>query len=361
MNENNRRSSLGWELGSNKNDTSITLDLLRVIASFAVFFGHGIDFMEVGAAIKPPNFPYMQNFGVLVFFILSGFLIAYTLNKGLQKGESFRCYLINRFSRIYSGLVPCLGFIVLLSVILVMFGLHPTPNDVTLGVTVNNFLLLNGSPLKVSHFPLSGQLWTLPLEFHLYVFAGGIYYFLTRTNVRALFLACLFSYFPYFYFQTGPTGSNITLLWLGGFYCYFVGEYLNNFKYKNSVVLLMLLSVLMLVFYLVVPSREYDLRIYPLVMLAFLMLLLLTQTTNALIRQLMVVRVIRYVADFSFSLYLIHYPILYLINLNTEIRGWLGMCVCAFITITLAVVLSHFGERHHKKIASTIKKLLEVR
>lgn len=362
---------MSWKLSKSENDTSVTLDFLRALAAFAVFFGHAIDFMGVGFAIKPPNAPYMQNFGVLIFFTLSGFLIAYTLNRSESSGESFASYLINRVARIYSGFLPCFVFIIVFSLILVNLNLHPIPEQVNWFVAIVNLLMLNGPPLSTlmpqigvpfgfPNYPLAGQLWTLPAEFHLYIFVGGLYYFFKRGSLFALILAALFFYFPNFYLQFGPTGAHITLLWIGGFFSYFAGNYLSYQKYNKSVLLTLLVILSFITLSTVIPSQEYDLRIYPYLIIIFMLILILTQSTIWLVKHPKLVWLIRYFADFSFSLYLIHYPILYIINLNTEIRGWSGLLIIGLLIVVLAIILSHIGERHHKRLAKVIKQSFKI-
>jgi len=72
---------------------------LRFLAAFYVFIFH--------IQIRWPLFPsseFLTNFigqgavGMSLFFILSGFLLAYRYG---NRGESYRNYLVNRFSRIY--------------------------------------------------------------------------------------------------------------------------------------------------------------------------------------------------------------------------------------------------------------------
>lgn len=62
-----------------KNDTSIALDLLRAVAAQMVCVGHALAFFGVGDWLKPPFVPWMQNIGVLLFFVMSGLLITATL------------------------------------------------------------------------------------------------------------------------------------------------------------------------------------------------------------------------------------------------------------------------------------------
>lgn len=66
------------------NDTSVCLNLLRFAAAQAVCVGHAISFFKIAPGFQPPQFPYIQNLGVMIFFVLSGFVIAYVLVRGLS-------------------------------------------------------------------------------------------------------------------------------------------------------------------------------------------------------------------------------------------------------------------------------------
>ena len=57
---------------------SIFLDLIRGLSSQLVVVGHGISFFGIFTSFHQPNFPWIQNIAVLIFFILSGFLISYS-------------------------------------------------------------------------------------------------------------------------------------------------------------------------------------------------------------------------------------------------------------------------------------------
>jgi len=51
------------------------LDMLRGLASQLVLVGHAMSYFGVMKILHPPNFPWIQNIAVVVFFILSGFVI----------------------------------------------------------------------------------------------------------------------------------------------------------------------------------------------------------------------------------------------------------------------------------------------
>jgi peptidoglycan/LPS O-acetylase OafA/YrhL len=66
-------------LNRQANDTSLSLDLLRAVAAQMVCLGHGFIFFHIAEQLRPPQFPFIQNIGVLIFFVMSGFLITATL------------------------------------------------------------------------------------------------------------------------------------------------------------------------------------------------------------------------------------------------------------------------------------------
>jgi peptidoglycan/LPS O-acetylase OafA/YrhL len=128
------KSSLN--LDRRDNDASFALDLLRVFAAELVCVFHAIAFFKVDW-LRRPHVPPMQNFGVCVFFLLSGFLIAYTLvKKSENPGCGFPDYLIDRIARIYSGWVPALVFVAVVDFFLVKAGVYGAGRDRSLHVLV---------------------------------------------------------------------------------------------------------------------------------------------------------------------------------------------------------------------------------
>ena len=60
-------------------ESSTLLDFIRGAAQLVVV-GHGISFSGIAPYLQQPRFPYLQNIAVLVFFIISGFVISYSLS-----------------------------------------------------------------------------------------------------------------------------------------------------------------------------------------------------------------------------------------------------------------------------------------
>src|SRR5215813_2721503 len=96
---------------------SLYLDFVRFLAALTVLLFHasGFDFMKIDT-----GFGRYGREAVVVFFVLSGFVIAYTAD---QKDRMLPEYTIHRISRIYSVVLPAL----LLTAIVDHFGIaiHP--------------------------------------------------------------------------------------------------------------------------------------------------------------------------------------------------------------------------------------------
>lgn len=100
------------------------LDLVRFGAALLVLFGHsrGLYFVSIAqapdAGIATRLFYLvtgMQHEGVVLFFVVSGFLVGGSVWRNIEAGRfDARLYLINRFSRIYLVLIPALLFVFVL-------------------------------------------------------------------------------------------------------------------------------------------------------------------------------------------------------------------------------------------------------
>src|SRR6516164_6699219 len=82
--------------------TSLYLDFLRVIAAFGVMLVHANQVWFSNGLFLRPEYGHKL---VMVFFVLSGYLIAFTVDK---KNKGSERYLIDRVSRLYSVVIPAL-------------------------------------------------------------------------------------------------------------------------------------------------------------------------------------------------------------------------------------------------------------
>jgi peptidoglycan/LPS O-acetylase OafA/YrhL len=189
---------------------------LRIIATLCVFLGHcNFPWLGNGIQIGPNN---GQDF-VIVFFVLSGFVIAYVTDK--KKDASLKRYLFDRFTRLYSVVIPAL----ILTYISDSIGQKVFSQDLYNGLINENYLsiryLLNLSFFQES-WTLStrpgtnGPFWSLAYEFWFYM-AFGIWFYIKNIKFRSIFLILIMAL----------TGYKIWILfpcWLLGVATYYMSK-----------------------------------------------------------------------------------------------------------------------------------------
>lgn len=339
-------------LDSGKNDTSPVLDLLRALAAQAVCVGHAINFFR--GDWMPTSLPLMQNLGVLLFFVLSGFLIAHTLQKKAINPEyGFFQYAAERFTRIYSGLVPSLAFIMLCDTII-------GQRDSFLSLLAN--LLMNEgyrgvfpNALPREPFGSAPQLWTLAIEWHIYLFAGSAFFLLMHRGRSVLLVAVLLFYgqTPIHYllgaYQADGVGRGLFALWLGGAATH---PLISRLRIGRTPA--MLIAVLAFSVCLAQTQRgeEYSFLAYALLLVAFVGLVSWSQQTNTIAK--LTSERIRFFADYSFTLYLTHHTVMVVIKTFFPESGAMGFVAAVTTANVLAILLAEIGEKQHRKLLAMI-------
>jgi peptidoglycan/LPS O-acetylase OafA/YrhL len=345
-----------FNLDRSKNDTSVTLDLLRACAAQMVCVGHTLNLAK-GATITA-----IPNIGVLIFFILSGFVIAHTLStKSASKIYGLAAFGIERTSRIYTAYLPALLMIAACDYMMQHLG-HPLPGDPTdLKTFLGNLTMRQGLPSDwgTSTFGSAGHLTSVAIEFHIYFFVGAIYFLLEgRSVLLCLILGMLFSTMPLGYFSNIPgTDRALFVIWLLGFAAYFI---VKSVRIDKSLAILASVACIGLTWYWSAhrTANDYDLSNYLILSLAFLSLVISTSAVQIVGTKLS--QVIRFVADYSFSLFLVHFTIVKMVLLIPT--GESMKITAAILLANVAAILFSFAfERHYRSVANMFKDLLSLR
>jgi peptidoglycan/LPS O-acetylase OafA/YrhL len=188
------------------------LDLVRWLAALLVVLHHGRHLWFVDLADVPNKtllikvFYFLTGFGseaVMVFFLLSGYLVGGgALRKWRSDSYSSVDYMISRFSRIYTLLVPVLIFGALIDWI----GLHylngteiytnsPRYHTKSLGFVISDNLniptffsnLFNFQDIFSSHFGSNSPLWSLSYEWWYYCLFALILEVMSRKTTDVLY------------------------------------------------------------------------------------------------------------------------------------------------------------------------------
>jgi peptidoglycan/LPS O-acetylase OafA/YrhL len=170
---------------------SLYLDLVRAAASFFVVLDHAPTLFDM------PGLPRWGHQAVVVFFVLSGYVISHVAD---TREPTAAAFLVARFSRLWSVLVPAMLLTVVCDTVGRTFGIHPEAYD---GAPMDLPLIRVGAVLVflseswVSIQPLSnGVVWSLCLEFWYYMlFAAWTFLPAGRTRWLALVVVAALSGF----------------------------------------------------------------------------------------------------------------------------------------------------------------------
>jgi peptidoglycan/LPS O-acetylase OafA/YrhL len=313
---------------------SDSLDLIRALAACAVMVGHlrtlfFVDFLQLSHKSWPLEALYfLTGFGhqaVIVFFVLSGFLISSTVIRSHVLGKwSWRDYVVNRATRLYVVLIPglLLGFFWdrLGSWLFAAKGIYARPlsdlgpavplQNLTPGDFLGNLLFLQ--TILFNTFGSNGPLWSLANEFWYYVLfpvalAAGLAWASRRLRLAIPF-TCLAIFIAAFIGRGILIGF---LIWLAG--CGLVFLY-SRVQVRSRLValgLLCLASVLSGVSFAVarVLNRDpvlSDLEVGLVFTLFLFAVLQFAVRRNSSPYSALVHRF----AGFSYSLYVLHFPFL---------------------------------------------------
>lgn len=188
---------------------SIYLDGLRISAALLVLAAHSLGYAYGPIAWWPNS---LGHNAVVVFFVLSGYVIAYVVD---HKESTFRDFWLSRWARIYSVAVPAL----LITLLADRVGLSLSPDFYKGGLTTHDYvgvrlaasLLFVNELWLVSIMPFSNSpYWSLCYEMAYYLLFS-LWCFGGRRRRLGLLLAML---------VIGPKILLLAPVWLAGVVVY---------------------------------------------------------------------------------------------------------------------------------------------
>lgn len=327
-----------------------SFDSLRLLGSIIVLVGHA--FIITGTPQLMVGDIPLHSFGVCIFFSISGFLIT---QSWLSDGDLGR-FLQRRLLRI----IPALVVTVFATALVVgpISTTEPLATYYSHGATyryiLSNSILVTdwGLPNVFSSLPIHGQangsLWTLPIEFSLYLIVPVIvllYSRLSRATPWALLAISVMvviaePFFPHLY-NKSIRGVNVG--WGLGLAPYFwVGSALrllelSSWSLKQRRIALTV-SVSMLALWVIFQGLLPTTRALLVIPIALLVLLIGLEDWlhSALIER---------VGDLSYGVYLWAFPIQQLIRLKLGGGPLLNLAIAAPTTMIIAYGSWHLVER----------------
>ncbi|MGZ8336271.1 MAG: acyltransferase family protein [Allosphingosinicella sp.] len=174
-----------------KSHPLVALDVMRSVAAFMVVLAHarGTAFPTYGTLPADQQGLPLQLFyaisrlgmeAVLVFFVLSGYLVGGQIVRRLRDGRfDLGSYAIDRVTRIMLPLLPAVVFTAAAGMLFAGYQLDPVQ-------VLGHFVGLN--EVVVPTLSYNGPLWTLAYEIWFYIIAGALGACLAYRRVSALFV-----------------------------------------------------------------------------------------------------------------------------------------------------------------------------
>jgi peptidoglycan/LPS O-acetylase OafA/YrhL len=300
---------------------SVVLDFFRWLSALIVVIGHSraIFFVPWGQVERQDLLSTALYFvsgwgdyGVMMFFAISGFLIGGGAYEKIKAGDfSFRLYLINRFTRIYIVLLPALLLVWILDIAglrwLNALGIFTRGYPIgalgidtrdTIGTAnfIYNLLMLQnvlGPP-----FGTAQPLWTLNWEWWSYMLAPFLLGLLIRMNGRWAILISAFLAVAFV-----MAGLGYALLWN-------LGILLALARFQYRAILIYLAGGICLLIPIATRATLLPANLATQIPFILSFVLLLSQLRHVAFPGWWSKSPNKYLADFSYSLYVLHTTIL---------------------------------------------------
>jgi peptidoglycan/LPS O-acetylase OafA/YrhL len=346
---------------------------LRGIAAFVIaFINHYPIYLKPNVHPFENLFYWPYHLGwtfVDLFFILSGFIFFQKYSRTVSEHTlPLKKYCILRFSRLYP-----LHWLTLLTVALFVLlrnfaGLPPyNEQENTLVFFLLNIPLMQYGWFTSNLYSFNGSAWSLSVEIMMYLFFFGLVYFARKKkniflgSVGFICVGLLFGVIKQLGFEfiildsyRGMTGF-FTGVIVSGVYDY--SE--TSKKIRRFITILCVALILLSVFFSVAPGflpffasvLSYSDRGYWVIVYTFLLFpaFVFLSLSVQFLSRLLSLRPLRYLGKISYSVYLLHFPVLLIYAtlcecFNLEINYSDGIIFLSYIILVL--ICSHLSHFH---------------
>ncbi len=193
--------------------TSLYLDFARLATAMIVFLVHANYGRFTGGLPIICHLKFLGNDGVMVFFVLSGYVIAYVAD---CKETLLKDYAISRMARLYSVVVPGIVLTIILDYLGSRADFHLYDGwwfqaDNPVWRISANLLFVNELWFSSVRLFSNGPFWSLGYEFWYYVIFGAYFYLEGRTRYLIIAASVLIA---------GPKIMLLFPIWLLGVLTY---------------------------------------------------------------------------------------------------------------------------------------------
>ncbi|WP_336958351.1 acyltransferase [Sphingobium aquiterrae] len=311
------------------------LDALRGIGALAVvLFHYTTRFHEMFPAAQ--HVPYGLiggNYRVLLFFAISGFAIFFTLDRIGSAAD----FVMNRFSRLY----PVYWIAIVLTVLVEYLG-NVTALQIPPWAIVANFSMLEGFAFLPQ---VDGAYWTLTVEVAFYACMMALWLSPWRHRLEPVLIGWLACKWLYAAWPDMPERIIMLLIlryvpfFAIGMLSYRVWSGQRSWRQQWPYMAAVIVTIAAL------ESRAY--------LIAALILVVAFAAMIAGRLRFLCVRPLLWLGSISYSLYLVHQHIGFVVMLKADELGidpWVGCALAILIALSLAVGLNRLVERPAQRV-----------
>ena len=344
---------------------------MRALSAQIVLVGHALAIFSLAPELGEPNSPYMQEIGVVAFFILSGFVITHTTRikvKSPAVDYHFGTFVRDRFSRIYSVYFPALFVVLGLTMVYNTITRVDLFESIGFDQFLGNLFMVQSHPffrtgifsgligdpfVHVSAYGLGRPFWSIAVEWWFYLAFGAIYFAVIAWKKSTLLKRCVMAgaiavalVVPAY--QSLGHHRALVLAWgLGAVTSVVLSKCESLAKRFTAVFWICGISLILAApLYLYVTHAGAYSMLFTLGLSAGV-LLVLAALQN--LRSSRFSRVASGWADFSYSLYALHYPIVVVMAL-APIDGWLKFLITIVLCNGFAYFFAQVFEKNHFRV-----------
>jgi peptidoglycan/LPS O-acetylase OafA/YrhL len=326
-----------FELNNNQSDL---LNFLRGSAALLVLIAHVQQILisptwyphkELNVDLYLVAYRHLGGFGVMAFFVLSGFLIYLSIANNIYSTSTrkfnIKKYMYSRLMRLYPPLIVSTILCFFIYIIIELLGLsvaaefstghelYIARKDISINWidTIGSLFFLNTIIPEIKSPSINGPLWSLAHEFWYYIVAA----FIIASYKSKLFIIPLFITCCFLYFNVNEFWFYGLFVWFSGFYAAFVYRNKENVvvTYFNVFILVIFFCVWMSMFYYSPESYFCNNRqkfFFGLTLSALLPVLIDSRAFLEKLNHFKFYKLVASVSPYAYTLYLIHFPLLLL-------------------------------------------------
>lgn len=337
-------------------------DAIRSLAALAVLLGHADGTFPPFAPDKTHHIAsalWPQQMGVVVFFLLSGYLITETLDRRLRDPKAtFADFAIDRFARIYSAFLPAILVVALIDIYSFRTCPYPSPETIsrfTPAIFIENLFMLQAPDVAWS-FGSGNPFWSVAIEFWIYMFVGLSAFALRDGLTPAKGVAIIaVSFIP---LQSIESNNLVFVPWVMGA---LVRQMIATGALRKVATSALIAAFAAGIGIVIWRNILGEARIYDnLTSLTFAATFLaIVALSKRLPEQSVATIIAAWFARWSYSLYLLHHSVLQLFH--SAFGDDPPILIPIVASIALSIAFAELTEVHHRKLGAFLKRQLHER